>query len=36
MNHRKQILDFEFSEVLEPKARELIRVACAVVVNCPD
>jgi hypothetical protein len=36
MNIRKQILDYEFSEVLDIKTRELIRVACAVAVNCPD
>ena len=36
MNLNKRILDFEFTEVLDVKTRELIRVACAVAVNCPD
>lgn len=36
MKIRKQILDFEYEEVLEEKYRELIRVACAVAVGCPD
>ena len=36
MKIRKNILDFEFTEVLDVKTRELIRVACAVAVNCPD
>jgi alkylhydroperoxidase/carboxymuconolactone decarboxylase family protein YurZ len=36
MKISKQILDYEFSEVLDIKTRELIRVACAVAVNCPD
>ena len=36
MKIRKNILDFEFEEVLDVKIRELIRVACAVAVNCPD
>jgi len=36
MQSRKKILDYEFSEVLDVKTRELIRVACAVAVNCPD
>ncbi len=36
MKIRKQFLDYEFSEVLDIKTRELIRVACAVAVNCPD
>ena len=36
MKSRKQVLDYEFSEVLDIKTRELIRVACAVAVNCPD
>jgi len=36
MKLRKKILDYEYSEVLDMKTRELIRVACAVAVNCPD
>lgn len=36
MRTRKKILDFEYAEVLDLKTRELIRVACAVAVNCPD
>ncbi len=36
MKKSSRILDFEFSEVLDTKTRELIRVACAVAVNCPD
>lgn len=36
MKHRNRILDFEYTEVLDLKTRELIRVACAVAVNCPD
>ena len=36
MKTRKQILDYDFAEVLDVKTRELIRVACAVAVNCPD
>ena len=36
LKSHKQILDYEFSEVLDIKTRELIRVACAVAVNCPD
>jgi alkylhydroperoxidase/carboxymuconolactone decarboxylase family protein YurZ len=36
MQTRKKILDFHFTEVLDVKTRELIRVACAVAVNCPD
>jgi hypothetical protein len=36
MKARHKILDFEFTEVLDIKTRELIRVACAVAVNCPD
>ncbi len=35
MKIRKQILDFEYSEVLDTKTRELIRVGCAVAVGCP-
>jgi alkylhydroperoxidase/carboxymuconolactone decarboxylase family protein YurZ len=31
-----KILDFAYEEVLDTKTRELIRVACAVAVNCPD
>lgn len=36
MNIRKKFFDFEYSEVLDIKTRELIRVACAVAVHCPD
>jgi len=36
MQTRNKILDFHFTEVLDVKTRELIRVACAVAVNCPD
>jgi len=36
MKIRNKILDYEFTEVLDLKTRELIRVACAVAVNCPD
>ncbi len=36
MKVRKKILDFEYEEVLDVKVRELIRVACAVAVGCPD
>ena len=36
MNIRKKFFDFEYPEVLDIKTRELIRVACAVAVQCPD
>lgn len=36
MKVRKKILDFEYEEVLDVKHRELIRVACAVAVGCPN
>ena len=36
MKKRNHILDYEYTEVLDTKTRELIRVACAVAVNCPD
>ena len=36
MKQRKRILDYDYTEVLDLKTRELIRVACAVAVNCPD
>lgn len=36
MKKRNRILDYEFTETLDVKTRELIRVACAVAVNCPD
>ena len=36
MKTRKKFLDYEYEEVLDIKTRELIRVACAVAVNCPD
>jgi alkylhydroperoxidase/carboxymuconolactone decarboxylase family protein YurZ len=36
MHTRNKILDYHFTEVLDVKTRELIRIACAVAVNCPD
>jgi alkylhydroperoxidase/carboxymuconolactone decarboxylase family protein YurZ len=36
MKKRNKILDYTFEEVLDIKTRELIRVACAIAVNCPD
>lgn len=36
MNIRKQVFDYQYSEVLDLKTRELIRVGCAVAVGCPD
>jgi len=33
---RKKIFDYEWEEVLDTRTRELIRVACAVAVGCPD
>lgn len=36
MDIRKTFFDFEYREVLDMKTRELIRVACAVAVQCPD
>ena len=36
MHRRQKFFDFEFQEVLDIKTRELIRVACAVAVQCPD
>jgi len=36
MKIRKTFFDYEYSEVLDIKTRELIRVACAVAVHCPD
>jgi len=36
MRTRKLFFDFEYEEVLDIKTRELIRVACAVAVHCPD
>lgn len=36
MKKQSKILDFTYEEVLDTKTRELIRVACAVAVNCPD
>jgi alkylhydroperoxidase/carboxymuconolactone decarboxylase family protein YurZ len=35
MKINKKILDFEYEEVLDTKVRELIRVGCAVAVQCP-
>lgn len=32
---KKLFADFEYQEVLDPKYRELIRIACAVAVGCP-
>jgi alkylhydroperoxidase/carboxymuconolactone decarboxylase family protein YurZ len=36
MDIRKMFFDYEYREVLDMKTRELIRVACAVAVQCPD
>ncbi len=36
MKTRARFLDYEYEEVLDLKTRELIRVGCAVAVNCPD
>jgi alkylhydroperoxidase/carboxymuconolactone decarboxylase family protein YurZ len=36
MNIRKKVFDYEYEEVLDVKTREMIRVACAVAVGCPD
>jgi len=36
MQMRKKFLDYEYEEVLDTRTRELIRVACAVAVGCPD
>jgi len=36
MKMRKKFLDYEYEKVLDVKTRELIRVACAVAVGCPD
>lgn len=36
MKVRKQVFDFDYSETLDVRTRELIRVACAVAVGCPD
>ncbi len=36
MKLRKKFFDFEYPEVLDIRTRELIRVACAVAVRCPD
>ncbi len=36
MNVRKKVFDFSYEEVLDVRTRELIRVACAVAVGCPD
>lgn len=36
MTLRKKFFDFEYQEVFDLKTRELIRVACAVAVHCPD
>jgi len=36
MKVRKKVFDFEYEEVLDVPTRELIRVACAVAVGCPD
>lgn len=36
MKTRKKVFEFEYEEVLDSKTRELIRVACAVAVGCPD
>ncbi len=36
MKKQSKFLDFTYEEVLDTKTRELIRVACAVAVHCPD
>jgi len=36
MKTRNKFLDYTYSEVLDIKTRELIRVGCAVAVGCPD
>ena len=37
MKTRKKVFaDFDYTEVLDTKTRELIRVAVAVSTNCPD
>lgn len=36
MKMTKKFFDYEYSEVLDIKTRELIRVACAISVQCPD
>jgi alkylhydroperoxidase/carboxymuconolactone decarboxylase family protein YurZ len=36
MKIKKNVFDFEYEEVLDVRTRELIRVACAVAVGCPD
>jgi len=35
MKLRKKVLDYEYTEVLDARTRELIRVGCAVAVGCP-
>ena len=35
MRIRKNVVDFQYEEVLDMKTRELIRVGCAVAVGCP-
>lgn len=36
MKIRKKLFDYEYTEVLDVRTRELIRVGCAVAVGCPD
>lgn len=36
MKMRKQVFNYQYEEVLDVRTRELIRVACAVAVGCPD
>ena len=36
MKIKKNVFDYEYEEVLDVRTRELIRVACAVAVGCPD
>jgi len=36
MKRRMKMFDYEYEEVLDTRTRELIRVACAVAVGCPD
>jgi hypothetical protein len=32
---KKIVIDFEYTEVLEPKTRRMIQMACGVAVGCP-
>ena len=35
MQIKNKIFDFEYQEVFDTRTRELIRVGCAVAVECP-